>query len=202
MKYKLPFDIEDLDELEADDIKAFQKSTKYLLEDLDAIADNKFKYDLSGFQLFQSNPEIRCGFLLKKNKWIIFADVEYKYIGVKGRINEDEECQIWGIAELEKDFGHVIIRTEKILDKINEIFNPIELDFKEDKTFSKKNYVLFSEKEKAIIGLDSFFRNTINSIPLNDYYIEIVGNILIIGTKKVVNLKDTKIISDFIKKIF
>ena len=56
-------------------------------------------------------------------------------------------CELVGLTTIYKDIGHVLIRPETIGDKLIELVNPVEIDFKEDKEFSAKYYVV-SDDEK------------------------------------------------------
>jgi hypothetical protein len=43
---------------------------------------------------------------------------------------------------LEKDYGRILIREENVFDKILEILIKTEIDFKDDKEFSNRFFVL------------------------------------------------------------
>ena len=72
----------------------------------------------------------------------------------------------FGHLKLMKDFGKTYIRHESVLDKISELFNPIEIDFKKHKKFSRKYYVLSNNsdlvKNNFSIELLDFLSSTSN----------------------------------------
>ncbi len=109
------------------------------------------------------------------------------------------EHEFVGMGQLQKDYGHVYIRPETIADKINEWVNPIEIDFKTNKKFSQKYYVLASDEPKLREQIASEFLNSIS------YYgkleIEILYNRLIVRTRSRISLKSAIKIVNFLGRI-
>lgn len=68
-----------------------------------------------------------------------------------------------GYLRLRKSFGQTLIRKETVLDKIEELLNPMELDFPDHKAFSQKYYVLTDDEDLLKSSLDE---------KLKDYLVE------------------------------
>ena len=88
-----------------------------------------------------------------------------------------------------------------MLDKIHDIINPVDLDFEDDKEFSKKFLVVTSDRQKAEMQMTHDFRNAIRQIELNEFIIEIFENKLIIGDKKVVSPDSTLAFAKFLNEM-
>ncbi|MEM7162212.1 MAG: hypothetical protein AAF487_07185 [Bacteroidota bacterium] len=58
------------------------------------------------------------------------------------------ELEFIGLGCLANDYGKVLIRPETLADKVQEIFKPVEVDFEEDKDFSRKYYVLTDDEQR------------------------------------------------------
>jgi hypothetical protein len=59
-------------------------------------------------------------------------------------------CYFFGLLDLIHDFGRAIIRPETIIDKISEIFEPMEVDFPGHSKFNWNYFVLANEKDKLM----------------------------------------------------
>lgn len=87
-------------------------------------------------------------------------------------------------VKLPKNFGHIFIKEETIIDKIREVFQPLELDFKEDKPFSRKFYVLAKEPEKAAGFFNTQLREFLLSANVKGVSIEINDELLLLANMK------------------
>jgi hypothetical protein len=94
-----------------------------------------------------------------------------------------------------------MIRPETLTDKIIELIHPIELDFAEDKAFSDTFYVLISDHQKAIAGIDRNFRNAVMDIRENDFVIEIVNHTLLIGNRKPIAPERAVYLAEFVMRV-
>lgn len=74
--------------------------------------------------------------------------------------NSGREGYFFAILTLKKEFPHTLIYPETLSEKIAEVFIKAEMDFKDQKKFSRKFYTLTKDKEKL-------FDLLINK-PLND----------------------------------
>jgi hypothetical protein len=164
-----------------------QLETKYqgVIEDI--------KFDLQKFNSFKyyemvslrNNVKISNG---NGNAQILFTTVIYTSPGEEAGINTYSEEQVYGFFRLKNDLGQVLIRRKRFSDKIYELFNRKEIKFKDNTQFSKSFYVLGDNSDLVQKALNSSFKKAIMEIKLKDFFIEILGNEVIIGNKKPVVL--------------
>lgn len=109
------------------------------------------------------------------------------------------EYEFTGLLLLKKRYGNVYIRPEKLQDKINEWVNPVEVDFELDKEFSKKYYVLASNKVLLLENISPIFLNAIKKY--EGLEIEIQDNILFVRLRQKVSLKSANIITNFLNTL-
>jgi hypothetical protein len=133
--------------------------------------------------------------------YLYVFNVEYIWIGARGARHTELENQFYGVVNLNKDFGHVLIRKESITDKISELFTPMEVDFETDSEFSRQFYVVAEDKDKAKSGIDANFRKAVLGIRCKNILIEIVNNQLVIATKTVLNTHNALEFVKFMKAI-
>jgi hypothetical protein len=166
--------------------------------------DFDIKCDFKEFALFQDYESVEVQNLFTvirsgKSCHLSLLRVTYTYQTKWGtRLHTD--LQLWGIATLKNDFGHVIIKPETLGDKIHEWLHSVELDFEEDPQFSRRFFVLAKDKEKIRKAMSANFRNKIMDIPGNDFLIEIKNSLLIIGNKKNVSLEAAENFTAFLSK--
>lgn len=60
---------------------------------------------------------------------------------------ESEHFYFWGYLQLKDSYGRALIRPETIRDKIEEFFQPVEIDFEQHPNFSKKYFVIAANKK-------------------------------------------------------
>jgi hypothetical protein len=130
--------------------------------------------------------------------FITFTKVRYNYIGYKGGQYSGEEYQIWGVATLPKDFGHLIIRPETLKDRIVELLKPMEINFPDDRAFCKRFYVLANDREKAAALLTPDFRNEMKQILLPEFSIDVLNNYLLIANRKLVGKTEALAFASFV----
>lgn len=161
---------------------------------LSASFDFDFNFDLGTFELFKNYNTCFIASVLKlaNNKADFFiARISATYhLSTASRYphSGSTEYQAWGFGTLKADFGHILIKPETFIDKIHEFVNPIELDFDDDKEFSRKFYVITSDKTKALLQMTAAFRDAVQLILTEDVVIEIVQNKIIIGNKKIITM--------------
>jgi hypothetical protein len=168
--------------------------------------DPGFSCDLKPFATFETNQVEDSGPFLKiinSRRFFHIGFFMLSYHVLVGRASSSDftEFQTWGILDLNKDYGHILIKPETVLDKVHELIHPIELDFDDDPEFSKKFYVLAEDKTKADLYLSPGFRNLIKKIPIPEFIIEIFENRLIIGNKKIMALQSTIEFAEFLDKV-
>ena len=88
--------------------------------------------------------------------------------------------QAYVFVPLSRNYGHLVIKKETLRDKLNELFQPLELDFEDDKEFSRRFYVLAKEKDKALYLLTPNFRDELKKIH-PDVYIEVINEVMMIA---------------------
>ena len=177
---------------------------------------NRFRIDIPGdidFQLehfetlnHHQEVNIRNTFAIKNpcgDSYVLLLDtnIETKGINQKNKLSHKDTFQPWALAYLKKDFGRVVIRTETIIDKIREIVFPIELDFRDDKPFSDRFYVLTDDRHKTEAAMTQEFRDAVMSIKKSDFVIEIYEHTLIIGNHKPVSPENTLYLADFVARL-
>jgi hypothetical protein len=174
----------------------------------------EFKIDIPGYINFQLEQfealnhhkavNVRDVFAIKKpcgDSYLLFVDMDTFHVSPKQHPAHYTEYQPWALAYLKRDFGRVFIRTETIIDKIREIIFPIELDFKEDKPFSDRFYVLTDNKRKTELAMTQEFRDAMMAIKETDFVVEIFEHTLIIGNRKPITPENTLYLADFVARL-
>lgn len=133
--------------------------------------------------------------------YIGIIQVKYNYCVPKGGSRNVLEFQTWAWAYLPKKFGHLVIKRETFKDKLIELFQPLELDFPEDKKFSKKFYVLTKDPQKANELLNDKLRQELNDLRIDNFQMEVVDNFLIIGNNKSLGNDEVLDLANFVKRI-
>lgn len=168
--------------------------------------DYEFEFNFKKFHAFQLNEINSWGPVIKfvNNKkpfYLTFPEVTYNIPRGRYSASGSHEFQIWGVLELPKKYGHTLIKRENLLDKIYELINPIELDFEDDKHFSRNYYVVTNDRIKAELMLTTSFRKIIQEIEDKDFIVEILDNWLIVGNKKTIDLNTALNFASFLSSI-
>lgn len=168
--------------------------------------DTDFSLNIRDFNLFDPNDLNSFGatFRIIENSvsfYLNFIQIIYRTGGRRYSSGIYTEYQAWGLINLRKDFGHILIKPETFLDKVYDLINHVDLDFEDDKEFSKKYLVVANDKQKALMQMTQGFRDCISQIQLKEFLIEIVDDKLIIGDKKVISLEATLEFAKFLHKI-
>ena len=168
--------------------------------------DHEFNLPFASFETFRSNGLNDRGTVFKINNgyrpfFLCFPEIQDWLRNSKYSPGASVEFQPRGYYKLKEDFGHVLIRTETFLDKIHELINPVELDFEDDKAFSRHFFVVTSDKLKAQLKINSTFRELIKQISLGEIIIEIKGNELLIGDKKIISEERVLAFTEFLNKL-
>jgi len=151
-----------------------------------------FNFDFRPFELFSSYKQIDTGpVIYLKNEsssfYLTFTQVTYQLPNASRFPHlPSREYQTWGVLHLNKNSGHVLIRPETFLDKIHNLITPIQLDFEDDKEFSRKFYIVTNDELKTNLLFTPGLKSGIESIGVPDFCIEILENSLIIGNKKII----------------
>lgn len=123
------------------------------------------------------------------NTYAAFVEVEVTTISIKGLTVVQKYFQCYVFCYLPVSYGRVLIRKETIVDKIDELFHPVDIDFEDDKAFSKQFFVLATDKPKAVNLLSKNIRKAAINAGDDDLFIEVANKIVLIGNKQTVNVK-------------
>jgi hypothetical protein len=168
--------------------------------------DPDFTCDLKCFASFENNDIVDSGPFLKITNprgsfHLGFFQVGYKINIGRNGCSETTGFQNWGILNLQKDYGHILIKPETLLDKIHNLIHHIELDFEDDPEFNRKFYVLCEDKTKTFLYLTPPFSVAIKAITTPDFIIEILGNTLIIGNEKPTECESAEAFVEFFTRL-
>lgn len=133
--------------------------------------------------------QIHCGPVLRletdpSGKYLCFLHVCWTHFSGGYSSEVPADFQTWGIAKLQRKYGHVLIRPETTLDKIRELIHHVDIDFEEDKAFSDRFYVLANEEDSARALLGPGLRQTVMGLQLKDFVIEVIDDVMIVGDNK------------------
>jgi hypothetical protein len=166
--------------------------------------------DIKDSPLFQFKPIVEnynftpqiCYLVKSENSsfylYIVIRIVHYKR---KHNVKTEEFLEVWGIKELDENFGDILIRKETFSDKITELFKSFDIDFDEDPQFSKTFYVLGENEIEIRTFLTQSRRQLLGSFPDKDFQLEIKNNILSFGLPKKLSIPRVLQISKFLKDI-
>ncbi len=201
----LPFEIIGLI---ADDVQVLEDTYDALKKEYSANLPCDVNFPLEKFDLFINNENINVGGVLSiahpaNNCYLAFIRVHIYYNSRRnaGEIVDFYKYQVWGYIKSKKDYGRVLIRRETFADKIVGLIHPVELEFKEDKAFSHKFYVVTNDTDRALLSMGLNFRNAIMDIKDESMVIEIVDNMLVIGNNKWLDKDDAVYLTEIASKI-
>ena len=109
------------------------------------------------------------------------------------------ELEFAGLTNMRQDYGRVWIRPETFADKVNELVNPVEVDFTEDPEFSSKYYVLTTDVQKFKSAVSPDFLSTIKKH--EGMEIEINGRSLMVRLSKRTSVETALMIANFLNEI-
>lgn len=188
------------------EIDTFNATTQALKQNFRVEVPGYINFQLENFEIFNHHEtlNVRDAFAIKNicgDSYLLYLDAATNHTPVKGRTELYTEYQPWALAYLKNNFGRVFIRTETIADKIREIIFPIELDFKQDKRFSDRYYVLTDDKLKAENAITQPFRDAMMAIKETDFVVEIFEHTLIIGNRKPITPENSIYLAEFVAKL-
>jgi hypothetical protein len=191
----------------ADDVQALEDTYEALKKEYNVNSSCDVDLPLEKFDLFINNKNINVGGLLSiahpaNNCYLAFIRVHIYYNPMRGgEIVDFYKYQVWGYIKSKKDYGRVLIRRETFADKIVGLIHPVELEFKEDKVFSHKFYVVTNDSDKALLSMGWNFRNAIMDIKDERIVIEIADNMLVIGNNQWLDKGDAIYLAEIVSKI-
>lgn len=196
----------DTTDLTSVDIQAFDATCNHLRENYRVEVPGYIDFNLEQFEIFNhySGLNTRDAYAIKHtgaDSYMLFLEMQPNAKTTKAELKHHHQYQPWALTYLKHNFGRVFIRTETLLDKIREMVFPIELDFKEDKPFSDRFYVLTDDKEKAHAGMTQQFRDAMMLIKETDFVVEIFEHTLIIGNRKPVAPEHSCYLAEFVSRL-
>lgn len=165
--------------------------------------DMGFSLDIKKFEVFSGDELNDYGPVFRitiNGRFFYLNFIEILY-GARSSKSSHLGYQTWGSIELKDNYGHILIKQESFIDKIQDLINPIDIDFEDDKAFSKRFLVVSNDKLKAHLQMTANFRRCIMEIDLKEFVIEIIDNTLLIGNEKPVTPESTIQFAKFMEKI-
>lgn len=180
---------------------------KIKFEKLNISEENKLIKRLSQFSTLNEYDKISLidaykFYNLQNNSNLALLTFNYHdvTIGNHGpRVTKNIYCELIGLTSINYNIGHVLIKPETVIEKLIELVNPIEIDFKENKEFSSKYYVLANDEKKLRENIDLNLLEHINKH--KELYIEIINGIILIRTLKPVDSNSIKTVVELIEDI-
>ena len=203
--HNLPFETAGLF---AEDVQTLEKTYTALKEKFNVGLPCDVELPLEKFDLFNGNPNIVAGGTLSiahpsNNCYLAFIRIHICYNPIKsaGEPVDYYKYQVWGLIKAKKDYGRIFIRRETFADKLVGLVHPVELEFKDDKAFSKQYYVLTNDQDRAQMAMNWNFRNAIMNIQGRDIIIETANNLMVIGDNKYLDAGETIYLTETMVKL-
>lgn len=166
-------------------------NSKYRIEfDLDT------EFDFSEYQAFHANQVNDIGPVMNIIRNDLITQLCFvEVMSDAGKRGFNLSYQLWGVVKLKKKYSHILIKQETLLDKIHDRLNRIDIDFDDDKAFSKRFMVVSNDEQQARLLMTPFFRDEIKKIELKEIIIEIKDQIMIIGNEKPMSFENADAIT-------
>ncbi|MEF9478080.1 hypothetical protein OWR28_10595 [Chryseobacterium sp. 1B4] len=117
-----------------------------------------------------------------------------------GRLDRKyDTIQLWGLKNLEEDFGYISINKKKLMDRIAGIFSRFTINFK-DHDF-KDFYVVGSDSFKTMSFLTTQRKEMIKNFPDEGFKLEVRNSILSFGIPDILTAENAEMISKFLNEI-
>lgn len=200
---KLSFDTTGLAAL---DMQAFDATCDALKNNFRVDVPGYIDFQLEQFEIFNhyKNLSIRDAYAIRQtgaDSYVLFLEMSPDITSTRAELKHHCTYQPWALTYLKHDFGRVFIRNETLIDKIREIIFPIELDFKADKAFSDRFFVLTDDRDKAAGGMTQAFRDAMMQIKESDFVLEIFEHTLVIGNRKPVAPEHACYLAEFVVRL-
>ena len=187
-----------------DEIRLFKETIQLLGE--------KFKIQpvwstkIKGMEVFDpALIEKIAGILLMnasvKGFYLVFVKICGRRMGWSNPSVSYNDYHAFAVATLDNDFGRVLIRKKSVVDKVTSLILPVELKFKDDRTFNKMFYVVVNEKEKAYSCMTPGFRSIIRELNKDNYIINIVNRTLVIECFERISPQQIAKLAEFANKL-
>jgi hypothetical protein len=172
-------------------------ATEYELSLSGSVEKMETKKLLSGFDSLKGHETEHIINVLKVKKsdrffYLIIVGLDFSSQRGSRSLSKEVEYEMLALVHLNKNLGKVYISPESIPDKISEFFNPIEIDFPQDKAFSDKYYVLSGDASKVRDNLGANLRKAITGY--DNLYLECSGENMIIRMQNEISIGNSKTI--------
>lgn len=117
--------------------------------------------------------------------------------GLLGR--KYDTLQLWGLKNLDENFGYISLNKKKLMDKVAGIFSSFNVNFT-DREF-KDFYVVGNDQFKIMNFLNPKRKETIKNFPNEDFKLEVRNTILSFGIPDILTIENAEIISKFLEEI-
>jgi hypothetical protein len=203
MLHNLPFDTCSLN---ADVVQALEDTYVALQAKFNISVPNDINLHINKFESINANPDISVGGILQINNtanecYLAFVKIHEHYHNIRAASDVDfYRYKVWAFITLKNDFGRVLIRRETFADRLVNLIHPVELDFKDDKEFSHKFYVITNDEQKALLAMNWNFRNAIMDMA-DDVEMEALNHTLIISNNQNLDSEQTVKLAEFASKV-
>ncbi|WP_126650984.1 hypothetical protein [Chryseobacterium aureum] len=190
-----------------------EEDEKLITEVYDQLSDS---YDIavidiedSPYEQFSSHdlypvfiPKI-CYLIQDRNKDNTFYLYIVSKVGMTsrgGRLGRKyDTVQLWGLKNLNEDFGYLSVNKKNLMDKVAGIFSSFTVNFK-DREF-KDFHVVGNNRFKIMNFLNQKRKETIQKFPNKDFKLEVRNTILSFGIPDILTPESAEIISRFLEEI-
>ena len=149
--------------------------TKYNLSSLNSFVDNNFRI-IQDYQL-SNDKKINLLFVSTNS---IDNDVPEIIIG---NLANFHNIQLWAVLTTNNNYEHTLLRCESIKNKIIDFFIKQDIEYKDDKEFSKNFYIMSNDLEIAENYFSEEMRKAILKFKGSKIIIELKGDKIYVGTE-------------------
>src|ERR1700739_4390650 len=116
------------------DILPIQQVYDLVKEKYAAAYEPDLSFPFNEFELFHYYVSFSTGPAIRLangagNFYVTFPQVTFTCTNGRYADSRFNENETWGIAYLKKNFGHILIKPETLLDRIHDLINPIDIHF-------------------------------------------------------------------------
>ncbi len=169
--------------------------------------DNLFDFELDKYEMVSDYDSADPTYSIDVSKpdqvvHVSFAKVVSTYVAGKGGRHTMVEYEAFVVAKLAKDYGHIIIKSQSWIERLENMFvkHPV-VNFDDDKEFNRKYFVGALDISKAQSMVSEDFRKAVADLGDTDFIIEIKGDQLVISDKEPIDADRVVFFADFAHKI-
>lgn len=150
--------------------------------------DTETDYNLSSLNSFTDN------YMSIVNDYQITSDkkINFLFVSTDSAINDFDNSflelnyggiQLWAVLTTNNNYEHTLLRCESIKNKIIDFFIKQDIDYKDDKEFSKYFYIMSNDSETAKNYFSEEMRKAILKFKDSKIIIELKGDKIYVGTE-------------------